>query len=202
MPAGSSPLARGTEGGNQHIGVGARFIPAGAGNREWTAPANLSATVHPRWRGEQDSSAASAFFMAGSSPLARGTAEQSGSALPSFRFIPAGAGNSQGPAHRRPGPAVHPRWRGEQLAHISSANSKRGSSPLARGTGHQPQHGRRHRRFIPAGAGNRPPTATAPMATTVHPRWRGEQDILHANNASTLGSSPLARGTAHPPNRP
>ena len=179
-------------------------------------------TVHPRWRGEQcrafqemvgdcgssplargtDHLQPPPDKPDGSSPLARGTAEQSGSALPSFRFIPAGAGNSQGPAHRRPGPAVHPRWRGEQLAHISSANSKRGSSPLARGTGHQPQHGRRHRRFIPAGAGNRPPTATAPMATTVHPRWRGEQDILHANNASTLGSSPLARGTAHPPNRP
>ena len=70
-----------------------------------------------------------------------------------------------------------------------------GSSPLARGTpAEAPAPGTRDR-FIPARAGNtcgcRPPMSCGP----VHPRSRGEHEILFAMAGTLVGSSPLARGT-------
>ena len=50
---GSSPLARGTVAQYQHLIVGSRFIPAGAGNRTTGYSSSPMISVHPRWRGEQ-----------------------------------------------------------------------------------------------------------------------------------------------------
>ena len=111
------------------------------------------------------------------------------------RFIPAGAGNRQpqiAPCRARP---VHPRWRGEQTSVASSPPLPTGSSPLARGTDAIKEDTRQVRRFIPAGAGNSPPIGALSVMTSVHPRWRGEQQIESGHGFGGGGSSPLARGT-------
>ena len=132
---------------------------------------------------------------AGSSPLARGTLEDRGHYIGVMRFIPAGAGNTRTartPPHCRP---VHPRWRGEHWQEYPGTPDEAGSSPLARGTPWHSVQGCRSRRFIPAGAGNTPPCASASSASAVHPRWRGEHMVLARPGRLIIGSSPLARGT-------
>ena len=92
--------------------------------------------------------------------------------------------------------AVHPRSRGERLHTSGSPSPKRGSSPLARGTGHQRQavafsvgssplaRGTARglsdpdcaARFIPARAGNGPRPRPTASRSAVHPRSRGERN--------------------------
>ena len=49
---GSSPLARGTQGGQAGAGVQGRLIPARAGNTGSSAVTSSTLTAHPRSRGE------------------------------------------------------------------------------------------------------------------------------------------------------
>ena len=91
---GLSPLARGTPNIIQGINNYRRFIPAGAGNtllwlRYWK-----SLPVYPRWRGEHPAERVQVLPRLGLSPLARGTLIQVIPQLAHFRFIPAGAGNT------------------------------------------------------------------------------------------------------------
>ncbi|HBA7591131.1 TPA: hypothetical protein J1Y54_000058 [Escherichia coli] len=51
-----------------------------------------------------------------------------------FRFIPAGAGNSEKPSLALLNVPVYPRWRGELLKINGRDIAFRGLSPLARGT--------------------------------------------------------------------
>ncbi len=115
------------------------------------------------------------------------------------RFIPAGAGNTRRYPPGSSASAVHPRWRGEHLMECAACNGGAGSSPLARGTLPEVVEQEPPVRFIPAGAGNTPPCASASSASAVHPRWRGEH-ISHTRRCALyVGSSPLARGThLHP----
>ena len=91
---GSSPLARGTHCWSDRPASTRRFIPAGAGNTDdrpvWTG----SCPVHPRWRGEHAQAKADSAYSSGSSPLARGTQQDSLLAAGFGRFIPADAGNT------------------------------------------------------------------------------------------------------------
>ena len=78
---------------------------------------------------------------------------------------------------------------------ICAANRTSGSSPLARGTPLALLVVDLRHRFIPAGAGNTPARAHAPVRRTVHPRWRGEHPCTVTRRPNSCGSSPLARGT-------
>ena len=132
--SGSSPLARGTGQSGPLFATFLRFIPAGAGNSR-RRPACLSRpAVHPRWRGEQEAIEGHRHGVAGSSPLARGTAGHRAVQRARQRFIPAGAGNSAAGSSAVFLSAVHPRWRGEQPPHAPPPAQLNGSSPLARGT--------------------------------------------------------------------
>ncbi len=91
---GLSPLARGTLTRSETAYEHCRFIPAGAGNTQITAGLTFDLTVYPRWRGEHMSSALTAIFAVGLSPLARGTRIQNSKLIYELRFIPAGAGNT------------------------------------------------------------------------------------------------------------
>ena len=74
--------------------------------------------------------------------------------MPSYRFIPARAGNTwrtRTPGRGRP---VHPRSRGEHVTQVRLPWSGCGSSPLARGTPDSRLAGAGLFRFIPARAGN------------------------------------------------
>ena len=172
---GSSPLARGTGPPTQASTAWRRFIPAGAGNRSPPFLRQSPQAVHPRWRGEQGGREAGGLAVAGSSPLARGTGAHREHRDAHHRFIPAGAGNRCASHGETRKPAVHPRWRGEQISTRARAMPHDGSSPLARGTAAQAVGQIVEGRFIPAGAGNRALTPRMTPPPSVHPRWRGEQ---------------------------
>ena len=94
-----------------------------------------------------------------------------------------------------PSNTVHPRLRGELKSIEGIDICWCGSSPLTRGTQSKALPRTVPRRFIPAYAGNsqlRQPPLSAPA---VHPRLRGELDILRGKWESPDGSSPLTRGT-------
>ncbi len=217
---GSSPHTRGTRDAGFHQRGGDRFIPAYAGNtldaeiaesargvhprirgehstsRRRASPKSPGRTaVHPRIRGEHELDDRIAKLAAGSSPHTRGTRQFRRHARYQRRFIPAYAGNTgcMRPA-RRPEP-VHPRIRGEHRGARSSRRMSGGSSPHTRGTPEHKPNPLRRVRFIPAYAGNTDAGDMQPGSGTVHPRIRGEHDLLSVDRRGRDGSSPHTRGT-------
>ena len=194
-PAGSSPLARGTQISNVTGRPSARFIPARAGNTRPPTASPPTISVHPRSRGEHHSAQSRAYPSVGSSPLARGTPGREGQAEAACRFIPARAGNTSPSRTPHRWMPVHPRSRGEHSRQIWAALYPVGSSPLARGTLRPAPACGCPPRFIPARAGNTRSRQPGRRRRPVHPRSRGE----HAQQVGTVmgiaGSSPLARGT-------
>ena len=122
---------------------------------------------------------------------------QAGASHPSgaWRFIPAGAGNTQPMLPVSGVVAVHPRGRGEHLLSVVGTGPSSGSSPRARGTREDGPGGAQPQRFIPAGAGNTAAPPGAGRRRPVHPRGRGEHLKVARDNDGLAGSSPRARGT-------
>ena len=152
--AGSSPRLRGTSFLHPLHFVGARFIPAPAGNMREHRPAERDPPVHPRACGEHARGKSEKSGRIGSSPRLRGTCVRECDDRYRVRFIPAPAGNIRACTWPPRRPPVHPRACGEH-AHIMKPQDMRyGSSPRLRGTcrrcHYRPQQGR----FIPAPAGN------------------------------------------------
>ena len=174
MAHGSSPLARGTHAAEGRDAQALRFIPAGAGNTPVRSDRAVDQAVHPRWRGEHSDISPCPVSASGSSPLARGTHRRGAPPGGSGRFIPAGAGNTDGGRAQGAHRPVHPRWRGEHVAVLVNPHLGHGSSPLARGTQYPAGHARGGVRFIPAGAGNTGLAKAKGLMESVHPRWRGE----------------------------
>jgi len=155
----------------------------------------VSAAVHPRIRGEHTHSLRRRIVAGGSSPHTRGTRPLGPGLDACGRFIPAYAGNT---GIRRPGrrrPAVHPRIRGEHWSTIVSNDWTSGSSPHTRGTRSRSRFRVRHRRFIPAYAGNTCTRRGRHTDPAVHPRIRGEHETLTDIQRAARGSSPHTRGT-------
>ena len=134
-------------------------------------------------------------FLPGLSPLARGTHISVINRDFSFRFIPAGAGNTTYQRFLSEVEAVYPRWRGEHLEIERYIPVAGGLSPLARGTRYLNQVLLILTRFIPAGAGNTKHERPANRLLAVYPRWRGEHIKSTVAALKSLGLSPLARGT-------
>ena len=133
----------------------------------------------------------------GLSPLARGTRLNGNRHGLSWRFIPAGAGNSPASLEYPLYIPVYPRWRGELAVDFAGVVSAGGLSPLARGTLIM-THGRPDKvRFIPAGAGNSPVASFPVVSSSVYPRWRGELFPRDCDRHRPIGLSPLARGTLY-----
>ncbi len=172
---GSSPRARGTDYRSASERNQVRFIPAGAGNSTRQQTARPPPPVHPRGRGEQFSVIVPTAQLSGSSPRARGTVMLPTNQRSYYRFIPAGAGNSDDHSLSPGSSPVHPRGRGEQQMSYVRWYGRDGSSPRARGTGSLPAVIAFTRRFIPAGAGNSSQLNSPSTCLSVHPRGRGEQ---------------------------
>ena len=168
------PQGRGTPSDIHHRIQCVRFILADAGNSWLFGVLKRTKTVYPRWRGELDSMATVTACPGGLSPLARGTRLNGNRHGLSWRFIPAGAGNSPAPLEYPLYIPVYPRWRGELAVDFAGVVSAGGLSPLARGTLHKNQREELCSRFIPAGAGNSNRLFVFPIFMTVYPRWRGE----------------------------
>ena len=111
--AGSSPQVRGTPVSTTLIEGRMRFIPAGAGNTTGRKVAACRGGVHPRRCGEHGLHLRFGKAKNGSSPQVRGTPRSWTRHRYSWRFIPAGAGNTPiACASMATGP-VHPRRCGE-----------------------------------------------------------------------------------------
>ena len=91
-----------------------------------------------------------------------------------MRFIPACAGNSATACHPAALPPVHPRVCGELQPRVRQPGKAAGSSPRVRGTRGRSSERVQSRRFIPACAGNSPPSFFVQIWLTVHPRVCGE----------------------------
>ena len=111
-----------------------RFIPASAGNTRSRRARRPESAVHPRVRGEHRRPARTNASSSGSSPRPRGTRGAHRDQLAAERFIPASAGNTDGPALTASTPSVHPRVRGEHAVLGDVAVGATGSSPRPRGT--------------------------------------------------------------------
>ena len=112
--------------------------------------------------------------------------------------IPALAGNSSSaPTWCAPRP-VHPRAGGELATSGPGLRPLFGSSPRGRGTPVNPIAHRGGVRFIPARAGNSPPSPPSARPSTVHPRAGGELHQRRFQDDSAHGSSPRGRGTLRP----
>ena len=111
---GSSPLTRGTPGSNVRPKDVLRFIPAYAGNSQDTHLVRDLPSVHPRLRGELTIRISMVICTSGSSPLTRGTLNDS--------------------PYKALTRTVHPRLRGELKKLRLRAAATNGSSPLTRGT--------------------------------------------------------------------
>ena len=96
--AGSSPRVRGTHQIALVRGRCGRFIPAHAGNTEKAVQQIFGRAVHPRAFGEHSCSAWKSAHSSGSSPRVRGTPAPNRTRPACWRFIPARAGNTPGPA--------------------------------------------------------------------------------------------------------
>ncbi len=175
---GLSPLARGTHIIASPEPVVLRFIPAGAGNTSECPKKVTLRAVYPRWRGEHGSPGRSSQILTGLSPLARGTHRYRSLISASWRFIPAGAGNTRVEKEAQLREAVYPRWRGEHRTAVPLRDIELGLSPLARGTLRAGLIEAPDVRFIPAGAGN--------------------TGVIWMFRVAICGLSPLARGTLTP----
>ena len=153
--SGSSPRVRGTGACQLADSSASRFIPACAGNSSILTQRQILPSVHPRVCGEQSHVRHRQRVPRGSSPRVRGTESNAGGLDSPRRFIPACAGNSSWFCRKGTDTPVHPRVCGEQGRHTIPSGRKRGSSPRVRGTGRNAPRCDRHRRFIPACAGNR-----------------------------------------------
>ena len=192
---GLSPLARGTLFPLSIRRQACRFIPAGAGNTLGKVFDSSKYPVYPRWRGEHTGTALTVKIQSGLSPLARGTRACYGTVPLSYRFIPAGAGNTDIDCSIRRSVSVYPRWRGEHSVKYWLSVQLTGLSPLARGTQFANDTVYPGSRFIPAGAGNTEVGASKENAAPVYPRWRGEHQMVYRGETLGRGLSPLARGT-------
>ena len=151
--------------------------------------------VHPRLRGELATDTVSVTVTGGSSPLTRGTQQETFGARQRPRFIPAYAGNSNSLISFEVNMTVHPRLRGELHRDTHCNKCYFGSSPLTRGTPAHPMDITELIRFIPAYAGNSINAWADFNAAPVHPRLRGELKKRTRPRIQIDGSSPLTRGT-------
>ena len=172
-----------------------RIIPACAGNTH-SVPSSMSKSRdHPRLRGEHHGQPVGHTAITGSSPLARGTHLVGHALHPSCGIIPACAGNTATDDDDVYVFGDHPRLRGEHGRGKVAIDSKRGSSPLARGTPVGLLCVAVCLGIIPACAGNTKSDTFPLKLSKDHPRLRGEHSALIFSGVMIGGSSPLARGT-------
>ena len=113
-----------------------------------------------------------------------------------FRITPACAGNRQSARWCTLRRKDHPRLRGEQRSLSISELSILGSPPLARGTVTNVIAVLALIRITPACAGNSRAAHQSRGHGGDHPRLRGEQYAPLYGHSPSVGSPPLARGTA------
>ena len=191
---GSSPLTRGKPRGSVFSVIVGRLIPAHAGKTGHDAGVTRVHWAHPRSRGENSSSRAGTCWHFGSSPLTRGKPAVIAAGPDAERLIPAHAGKTMRPPCQCVGNRAHPRSRGENKVGSLEHHARAGSSPLTRGKHDREIEQQRQPGLIPAHAGKTLSVTDSYVASTAHPRSRGENTNVYRLNIGCDGSSPLTRG--------
>ena len=171
---GSSPLTRGKQWRRPLPTSRARLIPAHAGKTLSEARFPPGRRAHPRSRGENTWSQATASAHKGSSPLTRGKQAGGGFDLTRGGLIPAHAGKTQLYLRTLERWGAHPRSRGENSRSSSDSGATCGSSPLTRGKRVLPGRGSGAPGLIPAHAGKTDGEVLPELRRGAHPRSRGE----------------------------
>ena len=191
---GSSPLSRGIHSPTPCTGVPSGIIPALAGNTLSAAPIAVAGQDHPRSRGEYAPQSGGTRGAFGSSPLSRGIHGHADLNPLRPRIIPALAGNTRACTGLPVPWRDHPRSRGEYRYFPFCTGRLYGSSPLSRGIRRLGEVSHRHRRIIPALAGNTRSFPRGRVSSQDHPRSRGEYKVRRGGSSTGAGSSPLSRG--------
>ena len=173
------------------------ITPACAGNSSHRYRSRRNGGDHPRLRGEQIHKFFVFFAGLGSPPLARGTGTVVDTKKALAGITPACAGNSILFFAFRDKSRDHPRLRGEQTRTTRARTTRRGSPPLARGTGNHGRCNALDGGITPACAGNSKRIVCIHTGYRDHPRLRGEQSIITRKSCCIVGSPPLARGTVY-----
>ena len=170
---GSSPLARGLRAEVGRLRAADRIIPARAGFTSGRLPQEAAGQDHPRSRGVYHQRPRHRHAPLGSSPLARGLPVERERARASLRIIPARAGFTPAPTATPPQDEDHPRSRGVYRSPDLTADTKDGSSPLARGLRHSEPVLISRSGIIPARAGFTSRRFCSTGSVWDHPRSRG-----------------------------
>ena len=155
---GSSPLARGLQGGRPRPPPPHRIIPARAGFTRRASTPSSAASDHPRSRGVYSATKGGFGVVTGSSPLARGLRALSSRSRSALGIIPARAGFTVTDGEIVMWLWDHPRSRGVYALTPGNTRERTGSSPLARGLLDPGRVQAALPRIIPARAGFTPPT--------------------------------------------
>ncbi len=174
MTRGSPPRARGHVVRILEWELRDRFTPACAGTCDVGFVLHDVSPVHPRVRGDMESTCAIADLIVGSPPRARGHVLVRQWLHGGLRFTPACAGTCS-------------------LSGPGCTNAS-GSPPRARGHGGVDEDLRLLDRFTPACAGTCVVCTSRQTTTSVHPRVRGDMRQNSERCPGSRGSPPRARG--------
>ena len=130
----------------------------------------------------------------GSSPLTWGKPTLSWTPGWVKRLIPAHAGKTTSSTRLPRRLRAHPRSRGENYQHATRERDAAGSSPLTRGKPGACRRAGGDHGLIPAHAGKTRLSRPTVCLSRAHPRSRGENGLLLADQRVVVGSSPLTRG--------
>ena len=191
---GSSPHTRGAHPLGIHRSAGLGIIPAYAGSTSRIHLARRGKGDHPRIRGEHQHFYEHFSTQQGSSPHTRGAHLQNAYIIFRQGIIPAYAGSTAHPLHRRYHNRDHPRIRGEHCSSRFATKSRLGSSPHTRGALPAQQAVWARVRIIPAYAGSTNERARARRAGRDQPLIRGEHLALETLPMFGRGSSTHTRG--------
>ena len=129
----------------------------------------------------------------------RGNRNTYATANPTWRSIPACAGEPYRPLPARPVSAVYPRVCGGTLTDVDCGSCPKGLSPRVRGNPFGLRHCHAIRRSIPACAGEPDVPRTAPLDSEVYPRVCGGTPDCRLEGGSVDGLSPRVRGNHRRP---
>ena len=191
---GSSPRVRGKHSTLTNLRLSERIIPASAGQTWRPTASNPSRPDHPRECGANAGSGSRRARHHGSSPRVRGKQLGVRRERSPARIIPASAGQTK---HRRRtfgGQADHPRECGANALSTYSIAAVTGSSPRVRGKRPTRRSDRRHRRIIPASAGQTTVVFARWLPASDHPRECGANGTFGGQVGDWYGSSPRVRG--------
>ena len=157
-----------------------RSIPACAGEPSLPSTTPSPLTVYPRVCGGTSIRGQSDGGRRGLSPRVRGNLHQVSPVHTHARSIPACAGEPRNRNGRRGWPPVYPRVCGGTSSVASQEQAEAGLSPRVRGNQDVHRHQMRHRRSIPACAGEPSPVSlSAAEAAGLSPRVRGNRCHRH-----------------------